>query len=63
MRSISLGVATLLAIVIGGCANVPASRITPVKSSEHECRLRTDPARCKLEHDLAGGYPFAINDR
>lgn len=57
----------LAALLATSCQTAPSGQADGVRaqasaarSSEGECRLQVDPIRCKLEHDLAGGYPFNL---
>ena len=54
------GAATLiLACLIAGCS--AGGSIEPKLSDEAECNVAPDPVRCRMAHDLAGGYPFQVN--
>lgn len=53
--------AHLLALVLAGCANGRAEPVAPQLSDEAACYVSINPAKCKLAHDKAGGYPFQVN--
>ena len=57
----SLFSALLLALALSGCANGRAEPVAPRLSDEAACYTSVNPARCKLAHDKAGGYPFQVN--
>lgn len=47
-----------LAFLAGGCADLQSARGTPKLGTENGCFVAPDTARCRLDHDLAGGYPI-----
>ncbi len=53
--------ALLLVFVLSGCAKGSAEPVAPRLSDEATCYASNNPARCKLAHDKAGGYPFQVN--
>ena len=61
LRVASLAVGALSVLWLAGCGTVPGTPTEPKLSSEDECIASPNRARCKLAHDLAGGYPFALD--
>ena len=62
MATSSLGMCGLLALgcLLVGCSPGSVGSIEPKLSTEGECYVATDPVRCRMAHDLAGGYPFQV---
>lgn len=52
-----------IAFLAGGCAEQLASRSTPKAGTESGCYVAPDSARCRLNHDLTGGYPITRGGR
>ena len=49
------------ALALGACANaggVGQGGVTPQLSTESDCFASSNPNRCRLAHDKAGGYPI-----
>ena len=60
MTSITRIAVLVFALLLAGCAaNGPGPNRVGLKT-EPECRVATDSASCKRQHDLSGGYPFAL---
>lgn len=53
--------ALLLVLVLSGCGTGRADPVAPQISDEAACYVSINPAKCKLAHDKAGGYPFQAN--
>lgn len=47
-----------LILFVGACA--AEQRTTPKLADEATCRASAASYKCKLAHDLAGGYPFSL---
>jgi len=47
-----------LALLLSACA--AQQRTAPELADEGTCRASVASYKCKLEHDLAGGYPFSL---
>ncbi len=58
---VSLSLAAILAGGLAACSSEPRTPTQPKLASEGECRGAVNPARCKFQHDLAGGYPFTLD--
>ena len=62
MASMTRIAALGLALLLAGCAaNGPGPDRASLKT-EPECRVATDSSSCKRQHDLSGGYPFALTN-
>lgn len=48
----------LASAALGACSNVGQGGVTPQLSSESDCFASSNPNRCRLAHDKAGGYPI-----
>ena len=47
------------ALALAACANQPAQRTDgKLAASESACIAVPNAAKCKFQHDLAGGFPF-----
>lgn len=46
-----------------GCADLETSRSKPQLGTENGCYVAHDSARCRLNHDLSGGYPITRGGR
>ncbi len=49
-------------LLLAACAGVESQGTEPRLASESECFASHNSSRCKLAHDLAGGYPFALHN-
>ncbi|MFG0286119.1 MAG: hypothetical protein ACF8R7_17005 [Phycisphaerales bacterium JB039] len=58
----TLAATSALALLLAACAGAPQQGIQPKLASESQCKVSGNPAQCKLAHDLAGGYPFALDN-
>lgn len=45
---------------LAGCSTGGSGSIEPKLSGENECYVATDPVRCRIAHDKAGGYPIEV---
>ena len=48
-------------LLLTACAGLESQGTEPRLASESECFASANSSRCKLAHDLAGGYPFALD--
>ena len=53
--------AIALGLLLAACTAESGRGITPKLADEGSCRATNDSHRCKLAHDLAGGYPFSLD--
>ena len=52
-----------VATLASGCADLQTSRSEPKLGTENGCYVAPDSARCRLNHDLSGGYPITRGGR
>ena len=47
-----------LATALSACSGTGQGGVTPQLSTESDCFASSNPNRCRLAHDKAGGYPI-----
>ena len=50
----------VIAFLVAGCAVGAAGPDRAALKTEAQCVAASNSSNCKLQHDLAGGYPFAL---
>lgn len=50
-----------VAALLAGCAGGTAGPDRAALKTESQCVTSSNASACKLQHDLAGGYPFALS--
>ena len=59
LRKTSAAVLLLgLALALSACSGAGEGGVKPQLSSESDCFVSSNPNRCRLAHDKAGGYPI-----
>ncbi len=59
MRTSATAVFVLaLATALSACSDTDQGGVTPQLSSESDCFVSSDPNRCRLAHDKAGGVMY-----
>ncbi len=56
--SVAAVLAVGLLASLGACSGSGEGGVRPQLSSESDCFVSSDPNRCRLAHDKAGGYPI-----
>lgn len=59
------GTRTATALILGslllaGCASSGSRLYAVQERTESECLVATDEAKCRISHDLSGGYPLNL---